>query len=319
MGNIVNFKKPDLKKLLMAVAMTAFIVNSAHAAEPVSEVALAADVVTVGDVFSGVTHDAAYVLSPAPAYGKTLTLSANDLKRISDAFNLGWVPTSNLTQVTVRRSSRDIGPDKISAALQQALAQKLDGHKFEMQLSQRNLTLHVPEQMAADLDVSELRYDLARGDFSATVSAGNNSVQETVTGRLIPVTSVPVLKAQLQKGALITAEDLDYVDIRNSDMSANVIVSAKQLVGMTPRRGLAALKPISSSDISSPVVVKKGETIMMVLQNSEMTLTTQGKALESGAVGETVRIVNPSSGQSVEGVVTGVKTVSILSPGEAGI
>ncbi len=319
MGNIVNFKKPDLKKLLMAVAMTAFIVNSAHAAEPVSDVALSADVITVGDVFSGVTHDASYVLSPAPAYGKTLTLSANDLKRISDAFNLGWAPTSGLTQVTVRRSARDIGPDKISAALQQALAQKMGARKFEMQLSERNLTMHVPEQMATDLDVSDLRYDLARGDFSATVSAANNTITETVAGRLIPVTTVPVLKVQLQKGALITKEDLDYVDIRNSDMSANVIVSAEQLVGMTPRRGLAALKPIASSDIASPIVVKKGETIIMVLQNSEMTLTTQGKALESGAVGETVRIVNPSSGQSIEGVVTGVKTVSIMSPGEAGI
>jgi flagella basal body P-ring formation protein FlgA len=317
MTSIVNFKKPDMKKLLMAVAMTAFIVNSAQAAEPASEVALAGDVVTVGDVFPGVTHDAAYVLSPAPAYGKTMTLSANDLKRISDAFNLGWQPASNLTQTSIRRASQDIGPDKISAALQSALAQKLDGQKFQATLAERNMTLHVPENAATDLSVSDLRYDLARGEFSAMLTAGNE--QKPVTGRLIPVTSVPVLKAQLQKGALITAEDLDYVDVRNSDLGANVLVSADQLIGMSPRRGIAALKPIASSDVASPVVVKKGEIVTMVLQNSEMTLTTQGKALENGAVGETVRIVNPSSGQSVEGVVTAVKTVSITSPGAAGI
>lgn len=317
MGNIVNFKKPDMRKLLMAVAMTAFIVNSAQAAEPASEVALLADVVTVGDVFPGVTHDANYVLSPAPAYGKTMTLSASDLKRISDAFNLGWQPVSALTQTTIRRASQDIGADKITAALQSALAQKLDGQKFEATLSQRNISMHVPENAAADVTVSDLRYDLARGEFSAMLTAGTE--EKAVTGRLIPVTSVPVLKAQLQKGALITAEDLDYVDVRNSDLSANVLVSADQLIGMSPRRGLAALKPIASSDVSSPVVVKKGEIVTMVLQNSEMTLTTQGKALESGAVGETVRIINPSSGQSVEGIVTAVKTVSITSPANAGI
>lgn len=317
MGNIVNFKKPDMKKLLMAVAMTAFIVNSAQAAEPAAEVALLADVVTVGDVFPGITHDAGYVLSPAPAYGKTMTLSAGDLKRISDAFNLGWQPVSNLTQTSIRRASQDIGADKISAALQSALAQKLDGQKFEAMLTERNMAMHVPENMSAELAVSDLRYDLARGEFSALLTAG--SEQKPVTGRLIPVTSVPVLKAQLQKGALITAEDLDYVDVRNSDLGANVLVSADQLIGMTPRRGLGALKPIASSDVTSPVVVKKGEIVTMVLQNSEMTLTTQGKALESGAVGETVRIVNPSSGQSIEGIVTAVKTVSILSPGAAGI
>lgn len=317
MTSIVNFKKPDMKKLLMAVAMTAFIVNSAQAAEPAAEVALLADVVTVGDVFPGVTHDASYVLSPAPAYGKTMTLSASDLKRISDAFNLGWQPVSQLTQTSIRRAAQDIGPDKISAALQSALAQKLDGQKFEATLSERNMTLHVLENASTDVAVSDLRYDLGRGEFSAVVAAGEQ--KKPVTGRLIPVTSVPVLKAQLQKGALITAEDLDYVDVRNSDLGANVLVSAEQLVGMSPRRGIAALKPIASSDVSSPVVVKKGEIVTMVLQNSEMTLTTQGKALESGAVGETVRIINPSSGQSVEGVVTAVKTVSITSPGDAGI
>lgn len=317
MTSIVTYKKPDLKKLLMAVAMTAFIVNSAHAAEPAAEVALMGDVVTVGDVFPGVAHDASYVLSPAPAYGKTMTLNAGDLKRISDAFNLGWQPVSNLTQTSIRRASQDIGPDKISAALQSALAQKLDGQKFEAMLSERNLTLHVPENAGTDVTVSDLRYDLGRGEFSAVLSAGNE--QKPVTGRLIPVTSVPVLKAQLQKGALITAEDLDYIDVRNSDLGANVLVSAEQVIGMSPRRGIAALKPIASSDVSSPVVVKKGEIVTMVLQNAEMTLTTQGKALESGAVGETVRIINPSSGQSVEGVVTAVKTVSIASPGETGI
>ena len=322
MGNIVNFKKPDVKKLLMAVAMTAFLVNSAHAAEPIADVALAGDVVTVGDVFSGVTHDASYVLSPAPAYGKTMTLNAGDLKRISDAFNLGWTPAS-VTQVTVRRAARDIGPEKISAALQEALLQKLDGQKFEMQLADRGLTLHVPEHMNADVAVSGLRYDLGRGEFSAMLTApagaAEPAVQQQVTGRLIPVTAVPVLKTQLQKGELITADDIEYLDVRNSDLSSNIIVSAEQLVGMSPRRGLSPFKPMTASDIVSPVLVKKGEIVTMVLQNAEMTLTTQGKALENGAVGETVRIVNSSSGQSVEGVVTAMKTVSITSPGDAGI
>lgn len=318
MTSIVNFKKPDMKKLLMAVAMTAFIVNSAQAAEPATEVALMGDVVTVGDVFPGVSHDASYVLSPAPAYGKTMTLGASDLKRISDAFNIGWVPVSNLTQVTIRRAAQDIGPDKISAALQSALAEKLDGQKFEAVLSDRNLVLHVPENMSAEVAVSDLRYDLNRGEFSAVLLAGKD-VQKPVTGRLFPVTAVPVLKTQLQKGELITADDLDYINVRNNELGANVVVSAENLVGMAPRRGIAAFKPMTASDIASPVVVKKGEIVTMVLQNSEMTLTTQGKALENGAVGETVRIVNPSSGQSVEGVVTAVKTVSITSPGDAGI
>ncbi|HYD19363.1 MAG TPA: flagellar basal body P-ring formation chaperone FlgA [Patescibacteria group bacterium] len=317
MGNIVKRKKPDLKKLLMAVAMTAFMVNAAHAAEPALDVAVSGDVVTVGDVFPGVTHDAAYVLTKAPAYGKTLTLNAGDLKRISDAFSLGWTPVSATSQTVIRRASNEVGAATISAALQEALAEKLEGQKFEIQLNEQAL-LHVPESEQTNVAISELRYDLARGEVSAMVTTGANTTAR-IEGRLFPVTSVPVLKNQLQKGEMISRDDIDFLDIRNSAIGATVITSAEKLVGMSPRRGLAPLKPVTAADIMSPVVVKKGEIVTMVLQSAEMTLTTQGKALENGAAGETVRIINPSSGQSVEGVVTGVKTVSVMAPGDAGI
>lgn len=310
-----------MKKLLMAAALTAFIVNSAHAAEPAVDVALASDVVTVGDVFPGVTHDAAYVLTKAPAYGKELTLNAGDLKRISDAFNLGWIPVSGATQTTIHRAAHEIGAGQVQSAVAEKLAAKLDGQKFDIQLTDRALALHVPEAQSAAVDVSELNYDLNRGEFSAKVSVGTGNDTQTaqVSGRLYPVTAVPVLKNQLQKGELIDAEDIDYVDIRNSEIGGSVITAADHLIGMAPRRGLAPLKPVTTADIMSPIVVKKGEIITMVLKSDEMTLTTQGKALESGASGDTVRVVNPSSGQSVEGVVSGVKTVSIMAPGGTGI
>lgn len=305
-------KRFDMKRLWLAAAMTAFVVNGAWAADVNTAVSVTRDVVTVGDIFAGVTHDAEYILAPAPAFGKTLTLNAGDLQRISDAFSLGWLAPATPVQVTVRRAGSQIETADIEGALQSKLAEQLQERKFDMQLSDRGVTFFVPEGKSANIAVSGLKYDLNHGDFSAEVTVAGHS--RPISGRLYPVTSVPVLRASLQQGDIISAEDIEYVDIRNSELAANVITDPEKLVGMAPRRGIASLKPVTPADVALPQVVKKGELVTMVLQSDTMTLTAQGKALSSAAVGETVKIVNAASGQAVDGVVTGPKTVSVRAP-----
>lgn len=311
-----------MKKLFVAVAMTAIMMNSAHAAMPRAQSEVDGNVVTVGDVFEGVTSNADYVLAPAPAHGKTLTLKTRDLKRISDAFNLGWYPQDGFAQTVIRRSGRSLDRFAIEAALQKKLSEALSGRKFEIRLDDPAVSLSLPEGAGAALEVTNLKYDIARGDFRALVSAQNASLpsaKREVTGRLYPVTTVPVLKASLHKGDVISEHDLEYVDIRTAELGANIISDASKLVGMSPRRALQPLKPLAASDIVLPVVVRKGDIVTMTLENRSISLTAQGKALEHGAEGETVRVANTSSGQTLEAVVTGPRTVRVTAPDDAGI
>jgi flagella basal body P-ring formation protein FlgA len=113
---------------------------------------------------------------------------------------------------------------------------------------------------------------------------------------------------------VITAEDIDYVDSRSDDIAANTITDPAKLVGMMPRHVITALKPLSASDVVQPPLVKKGEIVTMQLQSGSIFLTTQGKALEDGVDGDTVRVVNTSSSQVIQGVVTGMKTVTVAPP-----
>ena len=311
-----------MKKFFIAIVMTVFTLNGAHAATPRAEIEVEGSVVTVGDVFEGVTHDAGYVLAPAPAYGKTLTLGSYDLKRISDAFNLGWYPQDGFAQTVIRRSGHSIDRYAIEAALQKKIAAALSGRKFEMRLDDRSIAMHLPEGAGTALEVSNLRYDLARGDFTALVAARDSSLpaaRREVSGRLYPLTSVPVLKAGLRQGDVISQDDLDYVDIRTAELGANIISAPSKLVGMASRRSLQPLKPLAASDIVLPVVVRKGDIVTMVLESATISLTAQGRALEHGAEGETVKVSNTSSGQTLEAVVTGPRTVRVRAPDNAGI
>ena len=60
-----------------------------------------------------------------------------------------------------------------------------------------------------------------------------------------------------------------------------------------------------------PSMVVKGATVLMVLDSPGITLTAQGQAVESGAIGERIRVLNPSSRAAVEAEVIGPDRVRV--------
>lgn len=315
MSQLEVVKKFNVKRLLMAVAMTAFVVNSAFAASPRADITLSGDTVTVGDVFPGIAHDASFVLAPAPAPGQTLTLNSSDLQRISDAFNIGW-SSSGYEQAIVRRAAKDLGRSVVETAVEQQLAKK-QAAKFSVRLG-GDADFKLPAGAEATVDIHNLKYDVSRGEFTATVTAPAGAseplLNREVSGRFSAVISVPVLRNALTRGQVVTADDLDYIDMKVEDVTSTMLTDGAKLVGMSPRRSVAAMRPLTSSEMSLPLSVKKGETVLMELKTSFMHLTAQGRALESGAEGDTIKVQNTSSNQIVQALVIGTKAVSVRSP-----
>lgn len=311
---LIQTAKPDGKSLFMALLLTVMVVGKAWAGDitPRSESVVTHDVITVGDVFDGAGRHADHVLAPAPALGSEMVLSAHDLTRISDAFGFGWKPQSAMDKTVIRRDAQEIDRFQIEAALQEKLAAALPGQKFETVL-ERSSSLFIPPQEVAALGVEDLRYDLTRGTFRATLQAGKT--RRDIAGQLHLMTSVPVLAQPRRAGDILTADDITWVDMRAADVSANTIIDAAQLTGLSPRRNLAALRPLSAGDIVQPMLVKKGDMVTVTLQSGAIHLTTQAKALENGAAGELVKVMNMSSRQVLDAEVTGQQRVTIRRMG----
>ncbi|MFH1157439.1 MAG: flagellar basal body P-ring formation chaperone FlgA [Pseudomonadota bacterium] len=308
-------KRPNLKRLMLAAALAASVASPAFAVTPRAESAVLNDRITLGDVFDGVTENADYYLAPAPAPGRTVTLNVNDLIRISEALSLGWTPDGNHRQVVIRRSSGEIDLYDIQAALQARLAEKMRGQKFDMELFDRSLRFLVPEAADRTVSVNGLTTDAVKGLFKAVVSpSAFPDMKKEVSGRFYPIGRVPVLKEPLRPGDVISAGDVEYVDMRASEITGSMITDADKLVGQTPRRGLSAMKPVTAGDVKSPVVVKKGDVVTMTLRSEAMSLTTQGRAMDSGSEGDVIRVMNTGSRQIVEAVVAGPQAVTVRPP-----
>ena len=64
-------------------------------------------------------------------------------------------------------------------------------------------------------------------------------------------------------------------------------------------------------ELTRPAMVQKGATVLMVLDSPGIALTAQGQAMEAGAIGERIRVLNPVSRAVVEAEVIGPDRVRV--------
>src|SRR5439155_136890 len=78
-----------------------------------------------------------------------------------------------------------------------------------------------------------------------------------------------------------------------------------QAAGLIAKRALAAGKPIRQADLMKPELVARNETVTIVFEVPGIMLTTRGKALEAGAQGDLVNVLNVQSKRTVQATVSG--------------
>lgn len=306
------------------LAMSAGIASAAPAAPEVSgpailqrdTVIVAAPLVRLGDLFLNVSSSQAETpVAYAPAPGRRALFDARWLHRVAHSHGLDWRPSGMHDQVTVERESTVVGREDIEQRILDALAERgVDTSQARVQLSNRMFRLHLPATAEPTLDVEDVTFDERRGHFDAVVAVsadGTNPQRVRITGQLHEMVDVPVLTRRVAAGEMLTADDIRWLSVRGQSLPKHSILAAEDLIGLTPKRTLAPGVPISTADVRRPVLVSKGELVVIALETPQMMLSARGQALNSGSKGDVIRVANIQSRQIVEAVVTGPGQASV--------
>ncbi len=263
----------------------------------------AGPVVTLGDIFENTGDAAAIAVATAPAPGMRKSLSVAALMNIARSNGLNWSPPRGRRMIVVTGAGRTVAREDILNALRRTLGNET-GSDLDIALSERLAPIAVGPEEEIDLAVDILSYDRVTGRFSARVSANAGAAPVTLRGRAYPVSEVPVLTRNIARGETIEPDDIAMVWQRSSRLGRNVITDAALLVGMAARRSLRAGRIVRNNDVETPKIVAKGDLVSLVFIRGALQLTAIVRALESGAEGDIVRVVNPRSRKIVEMIVT---------------
>jgi len=305
-----------MKHYILTIIALMLIIPAAHAMGIKENSVIQGDTITLGDVFYGLSRDEGRVLGAAPKPGEDMTLSARTLLRIAKALDLPWRPSSTADKVTLRRDATIVEYDQIKESLYTALYDEGVYGDYELDIPARHQKIILPTDAEESMVITKLSLDSSRKIFKATIAApsADNPIQHfTMTGKITPVITIPVLRNNIQNGDIITENDLEYIKIKDRDFGQNTIANANRLIGTTPRRVLIAGRPIQKNDIVEPQIVNRGEIVILSLDSGVLNITTQVKALENGSKGDVIRVLNSASNKTIQARVTGQNEVTIIN------
>ncbi len=302
-------------RALVIFLILAFIPCSAQAVGLRDSAIISDATIKLGDVFYDLPRDEDRVLGNAPRPGQDMTLDARTLMKIAIAMDLPWRPSSSSETIVLKREATVIGYELIKETIHTALYDEGVLGDYEISIPAEYQRIILPADQPASLTVTSLEVDTAANSFNITVaapSAENPIHHMRIRGRMESVVEVPVLLENLQHGRVIRDSDIQMIRIKDRSFSQNTVLDAQSLIGMTARRVIIAGRPLQKNDLVAPQIVERGELVTMYLKYGGMRLTTQVKALENGAMGDVIRVVNTESNENLQAIVTGTRAVQVV-------
>jgi len=279
---------------------------------------LEAPMVRVADLFDGAGEGGSRILGLAPAPGNRIVIEAAQLAAIARQFGVDWRPASMSDRVVLDRPGRPLPRDAVFSALHEALGQLGAPVDTDIELPGFIAPI-IPRESEPGLSIDQLDYDPAAGRFTAllTVTAEGMEVQrERLSGRVSEMLDLPVLPHRLAVGAVIEAGDTRMARVRADLVRGEVARLPDQIVGFALRRPVAPGQPVALADLARPSAVLKGARVVIELSAPGLALVAQGIALDNGAIGERIAVLNPATRATLGAEVLGPQRVRV-TPGSA--
>ena len=120
-----------------------------------------------------------------------------------------------------------------------------------------------------------------------------------------------VATVDLRPGRPIDASSLK-LEVRDDFPAAEPFPAAlEDVVGKLPRRPIRAGTPICSSWLDEPKAIARGETVLVEVREGGALLQFDGQALASGAVGQTIPVLNTMSKKRFQARIEAKGKVSV--------
>lgn len=274
------------------------------------------DYILLGDLFAGLDKETENkAAAPAPSLGKDAELNADWLRALARKHGIRWEPENENVKITVRRAALEVGKDDLLKAFAQSLKEKGMPESASVFLNKGRYTFFLPPDAAYEIKISDASYAPDTYLVSGTAEViydGKTFGTAELSGKAVPYVKVPVAKRTLTAGQVITENDVMLKSVREDSLRATeVVAKIEDLIGKEVKRGIRAGTTVTPDDVRTQVMVAKGKFVTIGFTRGGIMLSAQGKALENGGLGDTVRVQNMQSKSVVQGIVTGPETVTV--------
>lgn len=115
-----------------------------------------------------------------------------------------------------------------------------------------------------------------------------------------PCAADTVLAARtLKAGTIIEPRDV----VVKGPTIPGAFVDVGDVLGMETRVAIYAGRPLRKGDIGPPALIERNDIVIVKYSTSGLSISTEGRALSRGGVGDEIRIMNLASRTTVFGTI----------------
>lgn len=283
-------------------------------------VTVTGELVRIGDLVEHAGAKGDIPVFRSPDLGHTGTVQTNRVLDALRAHGLRTVDTRDIREVAVTRASRVITLTQIETEIARALAARYglgDPANILVTLDRDARPFHLEATATGELKLERLSYDPRSGRFDATFDVPDGAARRRLPlryfGTAIETVEAAVLRRPLQRGEVVQPSDILVERRPRSELDSDVTGSV-DVVGLAARRALRPGQPLRRSDLMRPELVHRNDWVTLVYESPGMVITARGKALEAGAEGDVVSVLNVQSKRTVQGTVSGPGRVHVGGP-----
>ncbi|WP_167767491.1 flagellar basal body P-ring formation chaperone FlgA [Bradyrhizobium frederickii] len=303
---------------LLALALPAAAANDFIAAPALrASVTVTSDVVRVGDLIDNAGSAATIPVYRSPDLGTTGTLTVGQVLSVLRAKQVIGVMTGDIKEVQVTRLARTLAGKDLENAVASALERRFglgDAANITVTFDRGVTEMRLDAANSGALQPIATRYDARSGRFDVAFEIANDSnptpTKLRFAGTAIETVEVAVLTRDIDRADTLKSSDVALERRPKAEITGEP-ASRERSVGMQLRRAMRAGMPLRAADIVKPDFVVRDQSVTIIYQAPGLYLTTRGKAIESGAEGDTVGVLNLHSKRTLTGVVTGRGQVTI--------
>jgi flagella basal body P-ring formation protein FlgA len=93
----------------------------------------------------------------------------------------------------------------------------------------------------------------------------------------------------------------------------DAVPASSDIIGLEVKRRIYSGHEVTARDVGPRSAVKASTNVTVLWRSGEMSLELEGRALEAGAIGDEIRVLNPASLRTIRGTVVGDGMVEIKS------
>jgi flagellar basal body P-ring formation protein FlgA len=188
--------------------------------------------------------------------------------------------------------------DLVTAAVSPRLAAFKDA-SVEIEIGAFDPRLRLPACPAADIELPPVNHAL----MTAKVSCAAPVWTLYVPVRLHAWIDAVVAAVNLMPETTLGSADLTRGRVDLLAQSGGLLTDPAEAAGKVLRVGLPAGAPVLSPFLEAPVVIHRGQKVLLTLDADTMTIRAPALALEDGRVGQSIEVENPDSKKTIRATV----------------